>query len=254
MVYPFNSLTPAEMDALSTHLIGPDSPIKAVPEVAVLQSQIMEAHQDIKACQKPVPGIDPVWQELTDTLEAKDVTYDALAKTVDGSVNTAILWPLAQDPPDEARVKECEELRAEVFATGMKIVNGTYLEEAGHTDRLEERLAKNARAGSVLQSIPVAKDVTCLDVTQRWIGVGKEMGKLVNQRAAHVPPETVKVISVKEAKVKWVRVMNAVMNALDLSKAPAAAIQAVRQPLLDASERAAARAAAVRRRTKVTAG
>ncbi|XYH95741.1 hypothetical protein ACMHYB_49425 [Sorangium sp. So ce1128] len=98
--------------------------------------------------------------------------------------------------------------------------------------------------GEFLKGIPAPGKTTLLHTTQRWIKTGKELEAIEHRRddlAAKEKTAPVTRATIAAARSQWFRVVSAVLSNLELSDAPAEAIETIRGPVLKASERAGKR-------------
>jgi hypothetical protein len=100
----------------------------------------------------------------------------------------------------------------------MSITQSTYLEEAGETDLVKQRLRHEDR--KLLETVPTMEG-TLSAVMDEWIKTGNELGTLERDRARKVDGieagQTVSRADVVQARNRWIRVVRAILTGLELA-------------------------------------
>ena len=131
-----------------------------------------------------------------------------------------------------------------MFPRGLSIVNASLLAQSGNTVRIASLLANQPSMVAYLDTIPVQNAGTLLTLTQRWITAGQRLADLEHDKAAltaKVRTAPVTRAAMNRLRARWIRLVNQVLALLDLSDAPADAIEMIRGPVLAASSRAGRR-------------
>lgn len=223
----------------------------SIPEIAPLHPQLVKVHDGIVAAQPVDAGASPALLAITAQEAQVDVRHDQWARASVSSLDNEREHSLAADEPDESRAAMCDRVRSQLFPEGLAFIRGSYAAEAGTTARAARLLEEQPEIGKFLRTIqvpgkkPVSKahpggKVTLYDTVQAWIATGRELQKLEEQREAQAAKDTAapSAKSISTARANWLRVISAVLANLDISMAPAEAIEAIRGPILAASARA----------------
>ncbi len=250
-------MTLAEMTAVSGQMVDKTTrreKFLSIPEVAPLHRLLTDAHNAVLAAQptdtQPSAAMLAILRQEADV----DVRHDRLARASTLSLETEREHCLAASEPDEARAAMCERVSSQIFPDGLACNNVSYAAEAGNTARVAKLLHDQPQIGQFLDTISVpgkkngnkngaGSKKTLLDTIQEWIAVGRDLQNLEAVRedlaANEATPASPKTIFA--ARSQWIRIVNAVLNNLDLSTAPADTIEAIRAPIQGASDRAGKR-------------
>jgi hypothetical protein len=126
---------------------------------------------------------------------------------------------------------------------GLTITTRSYTDEAGEAELVEERLTPATRAllkKEIAGGEPLAKYVA------RWQTAARELGKVEQQRIdlAAAPAVETTAKTPGAARNTWIRVMNAIVDMLELEKSMSQKDRRkLRDPLEDAQKKAARRGA-----------
>ncbi len=211
----------------------------SIPEVAGCLGRMDAAHAGLLQCQVS-EGTSPLDERLKAMYEravALDATHDLLARGIDAALQGNVLLLSSASQPTNA----LEALRKRLFPEGMKMVNRTYLEEAGEVEMARERLTTDDR--TLLSRIPTLNG-HLEEMVDRWLAAGSELGALERERirAAETEAEDQEVTraDVVAARNQWIRVVRAILAGLDLAEGLDEATRSlILQPLQDAAEKAA---------------
>lgn len=235
-----------EMIGLTTPWVS-DSTRKAlflsIPEIAALHPQVVELQAELLVARPVGATRSPAMKKLVEEATAVDVLHDALARAIDSGLETDRLCSLAHKPVALTRAKQAEEARAKLFPSGMAIINASLVAESGNTERVAALLAREPELAAFLAEIPV-RDGTLLALTKRWIAAGRKLGKLERDRAALAAKETTTprdTSALTRLRVEWIGLVSLVLANLERSKADPAAIETIRGPVLESSDRAGKR-------------
>jgi hypothetical protein len=239
-------LTVAEMAALGLAWVNKGArrdTFLSIPEIAPLHPQLVEAHKAILGVQPADKAASPELRKLLQKGESIDLRHDHLARAGSLALELARELFLAAEPPDEERAASCERVAGKLFPEGLAVVNTSWLGEAGNAARLAKLLEEESELRPFLKGIAVPGKGTLLDVVERWIGAGEELEKVEHLRGELLQKQAVPAdkATIQAARSRWIRLVSAVLNNLELSGSPAKAIEAIRGPVLRASERAGKR-------------
>ncbi|WP_234022902.1 hypothetical protein [Sorangium cellulosum] len=135
-------------------------------------------------------------------------------------------------------------MQPKLFPGGLNIIKASPTAEAGNTARIARLLDEEPSIGEFLKGIPAPGKTTLLHTAQRWIKAGKELEAIEHRRdelAAKEKAAPVTRATIAAARGQWFRVVSAVLSNLELSDAPAEAVETIRGPVLKASQRAGKR-------------
>ncbi|HSN98221.1 MAG TPA: hypothetical protein VLS89_07980 [Candidatus Nanopelagicales bacterium] len=245
-------LNPDEMVGLTTPLVGKTkrrATFLSIPEIAPLHAKVVQCHKAMLAVRPAKAATSPELQAVVAEGSRVDKRHDHLARAIFSNLEGHEELCLGAEPSDTARAAACAEARKRLFPNGLQIVNVSPLAESGNATRIGKLLDEDPRLVELLKSIPSTSKATLFDTVQRWTKAGREVGKLDRDREeleAKLAAAPAAGPRFQEARGLWLRVISGVLSALELSDAPAEAIEAIRGPILRASERAGKRYASDR--------
>jgi hypothetical protein len=214
----------------------------SIPEIAPLHPTFTDAHSAILAAQPADKSMSPELRSVVAEGNALDLTHDRLARAGSLGLELTRELCLAATPPDTDRATMCERVANKLYPEGLSFLNTSWLAEAGNVARVEKLLEQEPELRPFLKSVVLPGKITMMDVVDRWIAAGKALGKVDEKREALLaklaPPDKA---TIQAARSRWMRVVSTVLNNLELSAADGAAIEAIRGPVLRASERAGKR-------------
>ncbi|KYG10356.1 hypothetical protein BE21_12475 [Sorangium cellulosum] len=216
----------------------------SIPEIAGLHPKVADAYEAVLAVRPSKAGPSAQMSALNDELGRVDVRHDHLARAVCWGIDAHREHCLGADPPERERAAACDQVQAKLFPGGLNILKASPTAEAGNTARIARLLDEEPSIGEFLKGIPAPGKTTLLHTTQRWIKVGKELEAIEHRRdelAAKEKTAPVTKATIAAARSQWFRAVSAVLANLELSDAPAEAIETIRGPVLKASERAGKR-------------
>lgn len=230
----------------STWVSNPDAKetFLSIPDIAPLHPKVVKVNAELLAIQPASSEPSPQMRELTAKATDADADHDVLARAVEAVIEADRACCLAARPRQPRRAEELAKAHAKLLPTGLAIVNASLLAESGNTTRIAALLEAEPATAELLESIPLRDGRTALDLTKRWIAVGKKLGKLEHQRSVLAAKEATKpatLATISTVRGRWLRLVSQVLSALELSDAPDEAIEIIRGPVLLASERAGKR-------------
>ncbi len=214
----------------------------SIPEIAPLHGKVVKAHASVLA----IPQTKTTPTALAAILEQEtviDARHDHLARAISLALDARAELYLAGDPPDFARAARARDVGRKLFPTGLTIVNASLLAESGNTARVAHLIREEEPwMLEFLDDIPSgAPPHTLRDVVEAWIATGARLAELEHARTELLAKEAAKPegnLSPQAARSLWLRVVSQVLSNLELSDAPGEYIEAIRRPVLRASERA----------------
>lgn len=216
----------------------------SVPEIAALHPQVAAVHGQLLAARPAVNTMSPKLRAILDEETITDALHDHLARATSSGIDCHREHCLAEDPPNVAGAAMCDEAAAKILPNGLLIINNSLLAESGNAARLQKLLKDEPAVAAFLGGIPGTKKTTLLDTVNRWIAAGLKLGNLEHQREELEAKETsspANKASVSALRNRWIRLVSLIVANLDMSSAPADVIEAIRGPVLRASDRAAKR-------------
>lgn len=216
----------------------------SIPEIAGLHPKVVASHEAVLAVRPSKSGPSTTMSALNDELGRVDERHDHLARAVCWGIDAHRAHCLGADPPDRERAAACDQVQPKLFPSGLNIIKASPTAEAGNTARVARLLDEEPSIGELLKGIPAPGKTTLLHTTQRWIKTGKELEAIEHRRdelAAREKTTPVTKATIAAARSQWFRVVSAVLSNLELSDAPAEAVETIRGPVLKASERAGKR-------------
>lgn len=227
----------------STH---PDAraTFRSIPEIAPLHAKVVAINAELLAIQPSTDAASAEVKALAAEATKTDVDHDDRCRAVAAAIEADRAYCLSTRPPQRARAEQAAAVHAKLFPTGMAIVNVSLLAEAGNATRVAALLDHDPTIAEYLESIPLRDGRTALDLTRRWIAAGKALARLEHERsvlAAKQAARPTERSALPSVRARWLRIVTAVLSALELSEADAEAIEIVRGPVRLASERAGKR-------------
>lgn len=202
-----NRLSIAEMVKHSGDLVQAGSPeraaIEAIPEAAALLPQLQRAHEGLIAAQPPN---DSEIAEITEELGLLDATHDDLLRAIDGRLASEL-----ELAGDEAARDALTRARTVLLPDGLSIVQRSYTEQAGEGALRAARVDPEVKA--VLGRLSTYDGRTLDAIYERLQAVAAEIGALVKRRA-ELGEQGRRVADAREARLRWIRTVNALATVL----------------------------------------
>jgi len=220
----------------------------SIPEIAPLHLKVVGINAELLTLRSAQGVTSPALDAVADKASEVDMIHDGLARAVSFGLEADRHYCLAHRRPQVRRAEMLEKIHNALFPSGLSIINASYLAEAGNAARVASLLEDEPSIAQVLEEIPVRGDQTLLDLTRRWIAAGRKLGALEHKRdvlvarAVTTPVNAPNKVAVRGS---WLRVVSQILANLELSNAPAEAIETIRGPVVRASERAGLRYAPV---------
>ncbi|MDI1447999.1 hypothetical protein [Polyangium sp. 6x1] len=237
-----------EMISVSAHWLAPEHKpvLLSIPETAPLVGRIEIVHANLVAARDGDTSSSAL-RALGEEAEGLDDRHDHLSRTLFYSMLAAQYHELGKAVPNEARAEAIESAREALFPHRLSIVSASYQAEAGNAAQIA-KLAEGELA-PLLETIHVDKDTSAKDVALKLGETGKQLGAVENQKpqaAAEAQKNAIAPAEVRKRMRAWATLAETILANLEQSIAPAAAVDAIRAPLLAAAEKATARRRAKR--------
>lgn len=232
-------LSIAEMLSLSQTFLDPAHPahqaLAGAPEVTSLMPRLREVNQVLLASQSADELRAGSLQKEVTSLDAE---HDDLVSGLDCLFQSARL--LVEDEQERARWEQLHEL---LLPEGRKMASMTYQVEADNAALLAHILAELPAADrETLKGQCIGKR-SALELIERWIAVGKELGQKERERLS--VPVAPTDSALQAAQHQWVRLVGAMSAMLQmaelLGELPAGVKQHVLIPLRAATDRKSTR-------------
>lgn len=231
-----------EMINISAAWIGAQkTTFLAIPEIAPHFARVETVHHALIDARDGASA-DAALSDLMAQAEVLDDRHDHLVRGLHYLLIAAHSFELGRDGGDPTKAENIERANKALLPNQLRAIQASYQAEAGNATQLEA-LADSEFSG-LLGGIHITKDKTALDIAHDIGAVGKTLGSVEHQRslaAAQMKKDSVTPSEVRRRMRAWARVAEAILINLDIASAPAANIEALRQPLLDAVDKAVAR-------------
>jgi hypothetical protein len=200
-------LTAQEMVQLSAPWVRAGDPARAalekVPLLAALLPQITAAHRTLFVVE--VQRDDAKAKSLSEAAATLDAKHDELTRGIYSALT--MLSEIAGSSDELLRIRD------RLLPDGLMHTKLTYRGQAGHAALVSSRLDDLLRAR--LKGI-VLHDKNLLDLVEAWLATAKELGILEEQRARISAPAETTAANVNDARMTWVRVVNALLANAEL--------------------------------------
>ena len=206
-------LSVREMVKFSGDLLSETSPQRAAlethPEAAILVARLQAAHEGLVAAQPPN---DSEIAELTEEITQLDLRHDALVRAIEGRLTSEIA--LAEIQSDGGDTHDAlRRARGVLFPDGLSVVRRSYIEQAGEAELREARMDEPVE--SLLRGMQSHDGRELRDVYGQLQEVATQIGALVKRRA-ELGEQGEKVARTHQARLEWIRVVNALSHVLEM--------------------------------------
>ena len=214
----YRNLSPQAMVSITGPWVDPaqDRPLlTALPLLAPLLPVLEDAHEGIKATQRPGSSVQRQIEELTERAAQLDARHDRKIRGCHGFLGAAAELT---DDPDRARA--LLELRDRLLPDGLQATVRTYAEQAADARLLPSRL--DAASSALLDALETP-DGPLRAVVASWMAAALELEQVDEQRLAlmrQVPSgaDAVAPRDAQNARNAWIRAVRAVETILALDK------------------------------------
>ncbi|MBA2664060.1 MAG: hypothetical protein H0U74_17350 [Bradymonadaceae bacterium] len=170
------------------------------------------AYKNLAALDQKEGEVKAEFDRLSALLAEGDIEHDRYSRAVYRGLSYAA--ESADDPQQAARYLDARQYS---HPTGLSVNQISYLEQAGNTHRIAERVTPELRA--LFASIS-ANGTTVEHCFDRWIVAGSLIGELEERRAAVGTEEDkgrVSASDIVRARNAWIRAMSAFVASLELT-------------------------------------
>jgi hypothetical protein len=215
----------------------------SIPEIVGLLPKVTAAYNAVVAVQRVDRSTSPEVAKIEAQLIKVDNLHDPLARCTVRTLEAERERCYAMETPDVERAARCDEVTAMLFPTGLSIIKASFLAESGNTARVAKLLEEKPEVESFLKGVFTTDKKPLLETVRRWVATGVKLEKLEHEREELLAKQAVPVakLTIQAARSQWLKVVSAILSNLELSEAPQEAIEAIRGPVLRASERAGKR-------------
>jgi hypothetical protein len=152
---------------------------------------------------------DPETARLSAEASRLDAEHDDLVRTIHTALT--VLSKVSKTGDEILR------LRDQLFPEGLKLVKKSHREEAGHAAALASTM--NADLQARMKAVPIG-DGTVLDLVNRYLDVGKQLGAVAEQRARLERPATSQAAQAQAARREWIRWTNILVATAENAEVP----------------------------------
>ncbi len=210
--------------------------LEGIVELSGIMGPLDEVHNGVLEMQftgEAQGALEKELKELSVQAGELDVMFDNWARGIFGGLESNALLAEAQE--EKAM---CEKLKSVIFPRQTGIVKMTYWEESGEAKLLEGRLDADLRKD--LRSIP------CLggnleQAVDKFIVAGNDLGNVESKRVRLAEQDgdkaTVTRSDTLKARHKWIRVVSAFLNVLEIAEIDEKTTTNILQPLMTAVEK-----------------
>jgi hypothetical protein len=204
------NITGAWLDA------GRDRPLlQALSRVAPLLPDIQEAHDAVQTSHRRDANVSTELIDIQDQQAELDQIHD---RKVRGIHNVLTGFAELSNTPEDAGAYL--EIHEQLFPDGLKFITGSYGDQAGEVTFARERLTSESKA--VLKAMPTPSG-SLMKAVDAWFTAGDDLGAL-EARRAKLEAELAQKKSAGvqggqlRARNRWIGVVRAVMQMLELEK------------------------------------
>jgi hypothetical protein len=227
---------------VSTAWVGPKkAAFLAIPQIAPLFTRVEAVHHALIVARDGASA-DAILASLNDQADVLDDRHDHLVRAIYFLLLAARSFELGHDSGDEAKAEEITRASNALLPQQLRAIQASYQSEAGNASQLEALADKEFPA--LLGTIQLKSNITALDLIHEIGTVGRNLGSVEDQRslaAAQLKKDTVTPSETRRRMRDWAQVAEAILINLEMASASAEAIEALRQPLLDAADKALTR-------------
>ncbi len=202
---------------------------RSIPEIAGLEATVKTAHEQLVAVQGANLA-DAARGEISAKQFDLDQEHDTLVRTIWNRLGAEMDWHKTIVPKGGEKHDTLARIRDRLLPEGLSWTLRSYLEESGNAIKAIQSLTKADEA--VLSDISVGNE-NLLDTIRRWGKVADELGDLERRKVMLTDVQT-DTPGEYDARLAWVRAVNAVLYMLDFAPAGAPAVETLRKPVLEA--------------------
>lgn len=244
-----------EMISISAGWVGANkATFLAIPQIAPLHARVEAVHGALIAARDGATA-NATLTTLAAKADALDHRHDDLSRALYYLLYAAKYFEMGREGGDDALAATLDRCGDKLFPQGLRGILASYQAEAGNAAQLNQLATTEFAA--VLGNVYITKTQTALDIAQAIGTVGAELGSVEQQRAmaaVDAKNETIGPAEVRKRMREWAQVAEAVLVNLELTSAPPPDLAVLRQPLLDAANKALERRREKRAKREEAAG
>jgi len=210
----------------------------AVPEVVPLRPEVAARALDLAAATKASQSSPDLAALALEGIQVDNRHDNAIRAIWWGYTAFAALVRARGGPTAEADAMTVEQERNARVPDGLSATQGTFLAEAGAAMRAGRTTSSDDRAKLAEMKLGTGHLEEALDL---WLANGARLGEIERARAKLGASSAPGVLV---ARNRWVTVIGTILSNLDISSAEKKAVDALREPVLEAAAKAATRSAA----------
>jgi hypothetical protein len=245
-----NVLSSPEMVSLTGKWIDPKAlrpTFLSIPELAPQMPHVEEAHNALlSGAAENQAGEDLNVANIEKQEKATDKRFDHATRAI---LHMAVAFreaSLAKDPPSTEDATHAATVVTELMPLKGKTVSLTYQAEAGTTKVAATFLGTSPDAKKLLARMRIDETTSGMDLVGLWMELGGKLDALEATRTM-IESAATDPANMSTVRNRWTAVVRTVLSILDSSKAPAAAVQKIRGPVEEATDKALARVEGRRR-------
>lgn len=236
------NLTPPEMIAVTEQWTGPlKSGFMTITEITPLYTRVEEDHLSLLDARNSGTA-ESLLRSLNEQADSLDTRHDHLQRALHFGLRSAKEALLGLTPANTTLAAAINDAQEALLPNGLEVVNATYEGEAGNAAQMVK--LGQTKYADVLVKVPIAGNVTALDIVNEIGKVGAALGETEQKKsvaAAAAETEAVTPSEVRKRMRAWASTIELVLGALDRSKGDADVIRQLRRPVEDAVEKARTR-------------
>lgn len=236
------NLTPPEMIAVTEQWTGPlKSGFMTITEITPLYTRVEEDHLSLIDARNSGTA-ESLLRSLNEQADSLDTRHDHLQRALHFGLRSAKEALLGLTPANTTLAAAINDAHEALLPNGLEVVNATYEGEAGNAAQMVK--LGQTKYADVLVKVPIAGNVTALDIVNEIGKVGAALGETEQKKsvaAAAAETEAVTPSEVRKRMRAWASTIELVLGALDRSKGDADVIRQLRRPVEDAVEKARTR-------------
>jgi hypothetical protein len=185
--------------------------IATIPLLAPFLEELERAHENLTRMQVTSSDIAAQLKDLTQQATALDELHDRKLRGIYGAL--VAFADLADDPRDATRYLD---LADQLFPAGLKGAKRSYLDEADEVALTAQRVTDDMRQTLETLKVPGGNLMSEMDV---WFKAGETLGDIEQKRVRLGQDKNEKSVSlsdVSKARSRWIRVVNTMLQILDL--------------------------------------
>jgi len=215
----------------------------SIAEIAPLHAQVVSAHQAVLAVRPVDTAMSPAMRRLLVKGAKIDNRHDQMARVTALTLQAESARCLGAEPPDEERAASCDAVQKKLLPDGLSVINTSFLAESGNVARIAKLMEDEPEIGQLLKTLVTPDKKPLLATVEAWIATGPELAAFEHekQELESKQAKPADKATIQAARAQWFRVVSTILGNVAISLAKSTDIEAIRGPVLRASERAGKR-------------